>query len=141
MNYTKISNDYIEWITSQVWLTGLDSRILLFIFRKTIGWNKEVDKISLSQFQKVTSSSRQGVLDAINRLEKHKAIVIHKCGKGKISQYQLVNCSCITSQVELTSRQARTSQPQLTYKRNKETIQNDFKKLIEGRKLIGNTYK
>lgn len=133
--FTKIENKFVDWLTSQVWLTGLDSRILFFIFRKTIAWGKESDKISLSQFQKQTLSSRQGVLDSLNRLETNKAIKVLKFGKGRISHYKLVNCSCKTSQPELTTHQAQTSQPQLTYK-TKETIQKEFKQIIKNGKPV-----
>lgn len=116
--FTKVENTFLDWITSQSWLTSLDWRIVVFILRKTIGWNKEWDKISFSQFQKL-KCSRQGIQDSLERLEKHGVIQVERKGKGKINFYKLVKCSCVTSQVELT----RTSQAQLTYKINKENKQ------------------
>lgn len=39
--------------------------IVIWVARQTTGWQKEWDKISLSQFQAGTGLSRQGVIDAI----------------------------------------------------------------------------
>lgn len=120
--HTRIENSFLEWVTSKPELTSLDIRIMIFILRKTLGWNKDVDKISLTQFQEATRSSREGVLESLQRLEKMAAIIVYRSGRGRVSSYKLVNCSRITSQPELT----RTSQPELTHKRNKETKQKHF---------------
>ena len=132
--YTKISNKYLDWITSQPHLTGLDLKIVFFIFRKTISWNKLSDKISLTQFQKLTQFSRQGIINSLNKLEKRKIIMVLRYGKGRISHYKLVNCGCKTSQPEFTSVHAQTSQPRFTYK-TKEHIQKDFIISSKGLKL------
>ena len=39
--------------------------IVMWVARQTVGWQKEWDRISLSQFQDNTGLSRQGVIDAI----------------------------------------------------------------------------
>ena len=51
--YTQISNELLEalcWMN----LSPYEWRVLLWILRKTYGWKKKTDWISLSQFSKET---------------------------------------------------------------------------------------
>ena len=47
--FTRIHNDILDALAKSH-LTGQEIRILLFLLRKTYGWNKKEDAISLSQF-------------------------------------------------------------------------------------------
>ena len=65
-NYFQTPNDLIDH-----WLPHLgesELKILLLIIRKTFGWNKERDRISLSQMEKFTGLSRSNVCSGINSL-------------------------------------------------------------------------
>lgn len=65
-NYTQLPNIIIdEWLDK---LTGLQLKILLVICRKTIGWHKLVDKISLTQLVNITKSARDKICDAVRAL-------------------------------------------------------------------------
>lgn len=50
--------------------------IFYFIYRKTIGWNKYVDRISLTQFMKDTGLSRPTVVANLDSLEENKWIYV-----------------------------------------------------------------
>lgn len=62
-NYTQVPNVvFDEWLKE---ITGAELRILLVAIRKTLGWHKASDGISISQFVKETGLSRQGVINGI----------------------------------------------------------------------------
>jgi phage replication O-like protein O len=120
--HTNIENSYLEWLTSRAELTSLDLRILLFIFRKTIGWKKEIDRISFGQLKNSTKCGHSSVIESVNRLEKKGYIRVIRQGRGKINSYQLVGYTVTTSPLHPTG----TSRAEHTHKRNKETIQKDI---------------
>ena len=76
ISHTQISNQFIDdWISQ---LNGAAVKTFLAVSRKTIGWHKETDAISLSQLQQITGLSRQGVMNAVDELEKIGLITIDK---------------------------------------------------------------
>ncbi len=125
--FSKINNEFLDWMTAQVWLSGLDSRILILIVRKTIGWNKNSDKISFRQIKKHTGASFQGIEDSLKRLQEHGAISVHRLGIGKPNIYKPLKCGCMTAQVQ----QSGTAQVQQSNKRNKETKQKGYKQIFK----------
>jgi phage replication O-like protein O len=63
-NYTQTPNIiFDEWLPH---MKAAELKVVLVICRKTFGWHKEVDKISLSQLQAATGLSRQGVINGVN---------------------------------------------------------------------------
>lgn len=65
--YVKIANELIEALCKTN-LMGAEFMIALTVIRKTYGWDKKEDKISLTQFQKMTLMSRPRVVRSIKRL-------------------------------------------------------------------------
>ena len=66
-NYTQVPNEILdEWIGK---LSKVEFKIIMMICRKTFGWRKESDKISLSQFIGTCGAGRQGVVNALYHLE------------------------------------------------------------------------
>jgi len=59
-------------------ITSYQNRILWCIWRKTIGWHKEKDKISLTQFQKATGLARWSVVRTLKELEDKKVIEVNR---------------------------------------------------------------
>lgn len=82
--YVAIANKIMDKL-SQLYLAPNEWRILMFVLRKTWGWNKKEDKISLSQFQEGTNISRPNVVDAIKSLVAKGILVVNK--KGFINVY------------------------------------------------------
>lgn len=55
-------------------LSGAEFRALMFLFRKTYGWNKKEDRISLSQWAEGTNGKRPHVLRTLNELIRKRVI-------------------------------------------------------------------
>jgi phage replication O-like protein O len=71
--YTKIPNELWEAIAR--WrLSSYEYRVLLFIIRKTYGWNKKDDWISLSQFVEATQIKESHICRSISLLIKQNII-------------------------------------------------------------------
>ncbi len=72
-NFTQIPNIVIdEWMDL---LDPYEFKVLIFICRKTFGWHKEKDKISLNQIIKHTNICKQKVLKSIETLIRHDLII------------------------------------------------------------------
>ncbi|MCK9577785.1 MAG: replication protein [Clostridia bacterium] len=59
-------------------LSDSELRVFLAIIRKTFGWNKDRDRISLTQIQKMTGLSRQGVLNGLYGKDKNEGLIAKK---------------------------------------------------------------
>lgn len=65
-NYTRMPNETIEALLELNTVSEIKS--MLLILRKTYGWNKSEDRISLSQFKNETHLSKTSVTNAIKNL-------------------------------------------------------------------------
>lgn len=83
--YTKISNEILEAL-AKIRINGEASQVLLVILRKTYGFNKKKDKISLSQFVLSTGIKRPNVCRALNKLISMNIII--QIDKDNITIYQ-----------------------------------------------------
>lgn len=83
----RIANELAEALC-RVDLSPCESRVLWVIFRKTYGWRKSEDVISLSQFQKLTGLYRASVCRAIQSLKVKNIIFIEKVGKLNMFKIQ-----------------------------------------------------
>jgi phage replication O-like protein O len=66
-NYTQTPNDLFDY-----WLPHLkegELKVLLVIMRKTFGWHKKRDRISISQLMRLTGLSKPSVIDASKSLQ------------------------------------------------------------------------
>jgi len=70
---TQINKDILEALI-KFNLNASDYKIILFIIRKTYGFNKTSDAISISQFQKATNLSNRMINIGIKKLKKHRLI-------------------------------------------------------------------
>lgn len=73
-NYTKVPNAFFD-IEG---LTVYERLILLYVIRKTSGFNKMSDGISLSQFVKFTGASKPTIVKSIDNLKKMKLLKVQK---------------------------------------------------------------
>jgi len=80
-NFSKIPNELLE-ILAKTYLSNYECRCLMVILRKTFGWNKKEDFISLSQFAQKTGIRKNHVWRTLKRLESRKII---KRNEKKIS--------------------------------------------------------
>ena len=65
--YTPIANEIMDALC-KTRIAGEQRQILDCIFRKTYGWNKKEDRISLSQFMDATKIGKTHIIRAINGL-------------------------------------------------------------------------
>jgi phage replication O-like protein O len=120
-------------------LTGTELSIILVIIRKTWGWKKKEDYISLSQFEELCNVTRRSIIKSTRSLE-DKNIIIRKRFDGKKSLYSFnknfstwLNKPTTREQKCLGNRSSHTREQKCTKLGNasihtKETIQ---KKLLQ----------
>lgn len=65
-NAFQIPNSVVDELMAD--MSGVELKCYLFIVRKTKGWNKECDAISLTQFVKFTGAGKTAVVDALKNL-------------------------------------------------------------------------
>lgn len=65
--HTDIANEIVE-VLARINLGSYESRTLWALWRKTWGWHKKEDKISLTQFQKLTGLERRNQHKALKTL-------------------------------------------------------------------------
>ena len=83
--YTRIANETIDNGLARVNLSPCEYRILWTLWRKTYGFGKTEDTISLTQFEKYTGMERRNVKRTINTLVSKNIILEEK--KGYINTY------------------------------------------------------
>lgn len=80
-NYTKIPNELFDKLLSV--LTPAELTVLLFIIRKTWGWQKLFDQIAISQFVSHLKIGKSTVLKALTSLEEEcQCILRYRIGRG-----------------------------------------------------------
>ncbi|HOV12655.1 MAG TPA: replication protein [Spirochaetota bacterium] len=86
LHFTKIPNNFIdEWLLK---LSGTATKVFLVILRKTIGWHKESDVISISQIEKYSGLSENSVLAGLKELKLFNLIETTKEGRGKATRIE-----------------------------------------------------
>jgi phage replication O-like protein O len=69
-------------------LNSTEYQIVLLIIRKTWGYGKKEDWISITQFMKYTGKGRTTIIEALNKLVR-KSVLVRKSGRGVRSLYRL----------------------------------------------------
>ncbi|MBA7567711.1 hypothetical protein ES695_17345 [Candidatus Atribacteria bacterium 1244-E10-H5-B2] len=67
-------------------LSGYQYRIIWCIIRKTWGWHKSMDKISLTLFEKMTGLKRQHINRAIKELEDRNMVIVDR--NNRVNTYK-----------------------------------------------------
>lgn len=111
--HVRIANEILEALLKAN-LTGAEWTVLMFIFRKTYGWQKKEDEISLSQFVKALPLSRRGICKALNHLRLVNIIaLVHKGSSVNSSNVYMINKNYETwqlvNQSTLVHKQVKTS--------------------------------
>ena len=86
--YTKIANELLEAI-SRVNLSSYEFRIMMAIIRKTYGFNKKTDYISLTQLEKVTGIKACHVCRTLKKLNAKNMIIKNGSVQGIQKNYDL----------------------------------------------------
>ena len=88
--YTRIAHEILEAL-GRTNLCAYESRVLHILWRKTWGFNKKADRISISQWQEYTGLTASNVCHAIGKLKQRNVILAtsdKNGGKGHITEYQ-----------------------------------------------------
>lgn len=75
-NTTQTPNDILD--NSMKELSGSEFKVIMAILRKTLGWHKWADYISISQIMEATGLSNRQCIDCVNSLEKKGFIKTNK---------------------------------------------------------------
>lgn len=86
--YTKLANEIIEALYQRP-LSGHEFRMLFLIIRKTYGFNKTEDNVSLSQMMKALSLSKTRCSQVINKLQLQKIVTVTENINGIGKKYKL----------------------------------------------------
>jgi len=91
--YTRVPNILFDkWMAK---MKATSFTVLMTIWRKTIGWDKEYDKISISQIMELTGLSNKTITEAIKEL-KLKKLIINENVSRKIGYFK-VNLTGVNS--------------------------------------------
>lgn len=130
-NFTQIPNVFFDEIYSKLGFAEL--KVLLYIMRRTYGFQKKTDKISLTQFENGidkldtgTGLARKNIISALSSLEEKKIVIKNK--NKYITSYSLY----LDSDLKLVTQSNQTSYAELPelvtqsnpQKKEKESIQN-----------------
>jgi phage replication O-like protein O len=89
--HTRIANEILDAFC-QNFPGGSDAQVLLAIIRKTYGWNKKEDAISISQLEEITFLCRRTIINSLQNLEAKQMIVIKReRGRGKVNQINVIS--------------------------------------------------
>lgn len=81
-----IANDLSEALM-RINLSGYQYRIIWCVFRKTYGWHKSTDKISLTQFEKMTGLKGKYICRVIKELEDRNMIIVDRNNRINIYKF------------------------------------------------------
>lgn len=81
-NYTRIINKSLDELV-KIPLLGVELAICLFVVRKTWGYNKTSDQISITQFEHGVKRSRPTVVKALKNLQLVNILQLVKVGSSK----------------------------------------------------------
>ena len=87
-NSTQIPNVILDHFMPR--LGGEDFKVLVFLFRKTLGWRKRRDRLSLSQIQRGAGVSRHKAIDATRLFERLGLIAKRRSGYRGTNEYEPV---------------------------------------------------
>ena len=75
--FVPIPNAYIDRYLAD--LSGAELKVLLAVLRRTVGWRKESDEISIEQLQQMTGLARSSVRDGLQELVKRGLLDSSPC--------------------------------------------------------------
>jgi hypothetical protein len=98
MHYTRIPQSFFDLLPQ---LSGADAKILIAVYRCTLGWNKHSAIISLSVMAKHTGITTRQITESIKRIRQLGVVTIEQTTKGY--RYTIGESAGVNSAVEDTS--------------------------------------
>ena len=141
-NSFQVPNAVIDELMAE--LSGAELKCYLAILRKTKGWNKDFDAVSVTQLMSVTGLSNRAVIDACNHLVELN-LLYQKTGSRGVKIFSVNLCNNFTSEKSSLVKKAHgtseksslvTSEKSSHTKNNiKNTTQNTNKKTTQKNSL------
>ena len=138
VNSFQLPNSVVDELLAD--LTGAELKCYLLVVRKTKGWNKEIDSISIGQFMEVTGLSNRSVITACDSLVE-KGLLVRSGGERRLNTYSVKSfnisqtgekSSSVKSGEKISQTGEKSSSDLVkkvhTQNNNKNTIQNNNKK-------------
>ncbi len=134
--YTPIANEIMEALM-RINLSPAETRVLWYLFRKTYGWGKKSDTISLSQFAKATGLKRQNAQRALKALASKSMIIVIRGDDRKPLTYRFQKdySRWSLSSIPMTGRKT------VIRGDDKTVISSEAHKRKERKKITGNKQK
>jgi len=105
--FVPVPNAYFECLAD---LSGAELKVLLAILRRTVGWRKESDEISIDQLQQMTGLARNSVRAGLRGLLERGLVVERTRATGsKAASYTCIIPSSMGSKIDPLGGQKLTS--------------------------------
>ncbi len=128
-NSFQVPNAVIDELMAE--LSGAELKCYLAILRKTKGWNKDFDAVSVTQLMSVTGLSNRAVIDACNHLVELN-LLYQKTGSRGVKIFSVNLCNNFTSEKSSPVTSEKSSH---TKNNIKNTTQNTNKKTTQKNSL------
>lgn len=134
--YTRIANELLDALA--MFTPGYSQGQVLFaVLRKTYGWHKKEDFISVNQIVDLTLLSRRTVIYAIQNLEAKKMIKVKRLkGRGNRNKPNLI---AINKNYDEWIVQGISEQYDKLLKRQRERYKKSCKKVVQGKRKTTQT--
>lgn len=86
-NSFQLPNAFVDHIMTQV--SGNATKCYLLVVRKTVGWGKESDRISISQFKKYTGVNDPKTIHKVVKELEDFGLILSKKERGLITEFSL----------------------------------------------------
>jgi phage replication O-like protein O len=123
--FVKIASELVDQLAF-LHLSGNEWQIVWAVWRKTWGWQKKEDAISLTKLQELTGLSRPAIVLAIKRLVAKKVLVVKKQSFTNIYSFNKLYTEWTSSKKDTSSyfatRVVAKKQPKLVAKKQPKLV-------------------
>ena len=127
VNSFQLPNSVVDELLAD--LTGAELKCYLLVVRKTKGWNKEIDSISIGQFMEVTGLSNRSVITACDSLVE-KGLLVRSGGERRLNTYSVRSFN-ISQTGEKSSQTGEKSSSDKTGEKSSQTGEKSSSDLVK----------
>lgn len=127
--YTRIANELLEAIC-RLNISGNEMRILLFIIRRTYGFNRSYAELSISELAEGIGASKDNISRTLKKLRNAK-IIDHRPNKGTTPQTVSINKNYEEWTVESCSDLLLSKKTTVVKNDNSSVVKNDNSSIVK----------
>lgn len=128
--YVKIANEIMEaMICRPELMRGALFPVIAVVWRKTYGWNKKEDAISISQFVEMTGYSKRSIIYAIQELEAKNVLHIKRNTSGLLKDTNIISFNKNYNEWLTDKSAPQVEKNRGSAKLRKKVVQNRVKKV------------